>query len=77
MGEGSWPLGDLGNCDPFTYESRLNDCSSWGWLEKTGGPKIFNACVEPAEVDVPPADTGRKRKGRLVFWGSPLQDVRR
>ena len=35
--------------------------------EKTERPKIFYACVESAQKDVPLADTRRKERERLVL----------
>ena len=52
----------------WVSQPQVNDCVSWGWLEKTGGPKIWYAYAEPGEADVPPAETMRKR-GDDLFLG--------
>ena len=60
----------------WVSQSQVNDFISWGWLEKTGGPKIFCVGVEPAETDVPLADTRRNEEDES-FWGRLWEDVRR
>ena len=50
-----WPLRQLWVC-----RSPINECLKRALLGKIGGPKIFYACVQLAEVNVPHIDTRRK-----------------
>ena len=45
----------------------MNDSTSWGWLQKTGGPQILYAWLDSAEMDVPSAENWWKGGDDLFY----------